>query len=174
MTLPHSAEFNRKRREAYRQARAVGLSARQAGHVYWNSTSDPRFIRRVNEGFAQPVRLKTVVRESPLERQERAERRAGRELRYIYHNYYPLYVKAKLRVRDQDGTESNVFLTLAFEVDETPTRGQLFERLQRAFSRKPQNYPYEVLGISYTTIERVPDRRGVPPRPPTRQAFFEA
>lgn len=105
--MAHSEKANERRREFYRQGRLLGLSPRDAGHLY-----SERGIERAEKG---EVRAKTERQEGTArQRQERyaqlVSAKLGRELtveeseyRYRVHNYARRYLKAELTIEGSDG-----------------------------------------------------------------------
>jgi hypothetical protein len=145
--MPHSAEFNRRRREAYREARRAGLRPREAGHFYWQP-SDERFQARLNENFKREVKAPIKDLGSARERQIQAVQ-VGRD-------FFPVYTKTRIVTRDEDGKVQVRWFTIVSSVDKIPTYGELYERALEIMDKNISRYAgEELLSLSYTTVGRV-------------------
>lgn len=161
--MTHSAEFNRRRRESYAAAVALGLTPREAGHFNDWSPNDPRFITRAQEWLRQQVPARTETLPSPAQRTQANEERITRgephsPSSYAYHSYYGCYVYAVIKGKDVDGNIRDYPLTITFAAAVPPTRAQLLSRIERLFRAQPRKYPVEILAIRYRTVQLVPDR----------------
>lgn len=130
--MPHSAASNERRRALYREARLLGLSPRDAGHVYSRKTIDR--VRSERTG------LEPRTEGTRAERQEKhrlyLETKRGRPVTldqsredYIVHNYSTHYTKATLRIYDPDEDAIKV-RHVTITSDRPLTRGELRDRAE--------------------------------------------
>ena len=68
--MVHSAEFNARRRDAYHQARLLGIPSLEAGHIYSELDASRKLPLLLAERTTAPVR----ARESPAMRRAAADR----------------------------------------------------------------------------------------------------
>lgn len=145
--MPHSAEFNRRRREAYREARRAGLRPRDAGHFYWAS-EDPRYQTRLNQRLGEEVKAPVKDLGSARERQIQAVQ-VGRD-------YYPVYTTVRVVTRDEEGRLQKRWFTIVSKEDKVPTYAELLDRAQEIMDKNITHYSgEELVSLSYTKVGRV-------------------
>ncbi len=149
--MPHSAAFNARRRELYRQARIAGVVPREAGHIYTDAELAPKVAAALSRPVARPVRRV----QSPLARQVESGIRPGR---YHFHSYYPTYVKVRIDTVDDNGRRRRGYSTVVFDELRVPTQAEVMERVHEQTERNQGRYPLEIVGVSVISIEQVPDR----------------
>lgn len=133
--MTHSAEFNARRREAYAEARLLGLTPREAGHLYWRP-DDPRFQSRVNSHLSETNRSAPVVP------------RTQYGLDYYFHGTYTL---VRVRTRDHEGEIHTFTFTVARGPYDVPTRGQLLDAARGILRANASRYPEKILGLTFST-----------------------
>lgn len=156
--MVHSAEFNAKRRAAYAEGRLLGLSPRDAGHLY-----GPKFVEKAQ---AQIATAKRERKEAPAsERQElfrsRLEARLGREVtlresreRYQMHNYSKVYTKATITLVDNDtGLRHKSRITLTS--DRPLTRAEARRQVELYVDKNSANYGSADLLAAVSFDERI-------------------
>ncbi len=160
--MAHSPEFNKRRRDAYREARRAGVPRRLAGHEYWEPT-DPRFQRRLQEDLSKTLAATLPARRvhyppSGAARQREVEAREGHRIYYTFHHQHSQYVKVRVDARDEDGTLRHRFLTVADDRTDPLTYGQVLDRISVIFTRHGGYHGSTIEGITYLSEEIYEDR----------------
>ena len=157
--MPHSPEFNQRRREQYRLGRLAGLTPRDAGHIY----AEKERSVKVAVALSKPTSTTPKMVPSPLVRQQDYARTtsSGRTnpAHYLPHSDYGAYVNVRIDARDDEGKVSKKFVTVAFKEATVPTREQVMNRVSEYVERNAGRYETAVL-IGYTILgtELVSDR----------------
>jgi len=105
--MPHSPAFNERRRAAYKEGKKLGLSSRDAGHLY-----SPEYVERARAAKIDAPTVKERTYEKRLKDYAKylsevkkqpvglGEAEAGPR---PPHNYYLHYTKATVTYQDSDG-----------------------------------------------------------------------
>lgn len=128
--MAHSAKANEQRRILYREARQLGLSTRDAGHVYSRPTitrlrEEPAFRGGVNLAPSQADRQEAHRAFLEAKRKRPVSLKESRE-DYLAHNYSKHYTKVKLTLRTTSGDLRHRTVTLTS--NGSLTRGEAADR----------------------------------------------
>lgn len=124
--MPHSEEFNARRRAAYREGKLLGLSSRDAGHLY--SMKD---VERAASKVAKPDRRERGLPAS--ERQESYAAKIGKGIaeskyQYRFHNSALVYTKVRVTLKTDEGRTHRIFTIVS---DARPRRKELRAAVER-------------------------------------------
>jgi hypothetical protein len=150
--MPHTPEFNARRRELYRKAVLLGMLPREAGHNY----SEAQFQRHATEYFNREAEMPVRQELPPHQRQLESGVSPGQ---YFYHNYYGTYVKVHIRVRTQEGDIERRVFTVVWNDVRRPRYGDIYRAAERYIRENSQRYPVELLSLRWGEVVQVPDRR---------------
>lgn len=128
--MAHSERANERRRTLYREARQLGLSPRDAGHVYSEPTigklrEAPAFSGAVALAPSQANRQEAHRAFLEVKRQRQVTLLESRE-DYLAHNYAKHYTKVELALRTTTGELRHRTVTLTST--ESLTRGEVSDR----------------------------------------------
>jgi len=165
--VPHSSDFNARRRRLYREAVRRGLSPREAGHIY----TDEMATRKIAAALREKPSLAPEVLKSPAERQLESGISTGH---YIFHSDYGAYVRVRIRGHDFYSEQKvRKHYTVVFTAAEVPTRAAIAERVDELLRREPEVQSDRIIvdGFTVEEVQLAPDRTEPPPTVVVRPDF---